>query len=315
MPEDMLEGILRAIPRAHRVVGLWLTASSETIISLKAPSKSRQRELGQSTHPTDGCYQASGNAQLPTWSRRSAEWGALKMIAEELKSRVTKHYAESTAPLMLSRFGQALRVEKLWPIEGESRSLREVLESQRPDIDVRRDPTAMAFAVVVAKGFEHIADEAIKARQESNFLENLPRSVLLAFVAKTTDNEPVHLQINSPFRYEIGPSAAREDYLLIPESYRLEGEYLEKVRDLEPEKRDLLAKNIRRWVADQSLTLDVFYTKHRETPQPRVRNEAPGVAENRSSSALERLHAAQPSGVSGRMVIPLDIALALSRLP
>jgi len=242
------------------------------------------------------------------------------MPTTEIKERIIAHYKESNEPLLLSKFGKALRVEGVWPRENETRSLRAVIESMRPEVDVIRDETALAYAIVVAKGYEHIAHNAISMRKNDSFLQNLPKSVLLAFLAKTTQAEDVYLQTKPPFKYDISDEFSDSGSALVDKSFRIEAEYIDTVYDLPVDKRELLANNIREWASKHNLSLDIFYRRRgilasiiETTRRPTSINQPPPAPEKKN--ALERLQAAQPPGIAERMVIPLDIALLLSRHP
>lgn len=91
------------------------------------------------------------------------------MLEKEIVERVKEHYATSKEPLLLSDFGKTLRFENVWPSEGEKRGLREVIEELKSDVRVVRDPKAPAYAIVVDKEHEDIANEAIKARADTVF--------------------------------------------------------------------------------------------------------------------------------------------------
>jgi hypothetical protein len=239
------------------------------------------------------------------------------MIESKIIERIRTHYENSSEPLLLSQFGKSLRVEGLWPVESETRSLREVIESQRPEVDVIRDPTALAFAVVVTKGKESIAHEIIKARHDNALLINLPRSVILAFVARKPDGLNMFLQTKNPFKYLISVSPDGEDYVLVDEEFRIRTVYFEKLSELPKEQADQLSDNIRKWAARHSISLDTFYSKDVRTERP-PSNRFVGQASHQpinTRSALERLRAAQPPDIRDRIVVPIDIALKLSQLP
>ena len=103
------------------------------------------------------------------------------MLEANIKQRVDTHYKNSKDPLLLSQFGKLLRVEGLWPVEGESRSLLKVIEELQPAVSLIRDPGAPAFTIVVAQGYESIAHEAIRARQPSSvplfIVAGLPKAI------------------------------------------------------------------------------------------------------------------------------------------
>jgi hypothetical protein len=243
------------------------------------------------------------------------------MLRDEILRRVQAHYSESEEPLLLSQFGKTLRVEGLWPVDSESRSLREVIESLKPDVDVVRDPTAVAYAIVVDKDHTHIAESAIKARHDIAFLRNLPRSVVIAFLTKKPDDAPVYLQTKSPFKYRVTAEPPSDEFILVDDEFRI-GEIgvVEAITDLSQPNRERLSASIRGWASKHNMTLDRFYKRdtalvERNAPQKRDYIEASASGLSKGTTALERLQAAQTDDIRERIVIPLDIALILSRLP
>ncbi|WP_454011471.1 hypothetical protein [Aquamicrobium terrae] len=238
---------------------------------------------------------------------------------EEIKRRVISHYQTSNVPLLLSNFGKILRVEGIWPIEGEKRSLLELIESNRPEIGVIRDPKAKAFAIVVSQGNEAIAESAIAMRGDITFLENLPRPVILAFVVDKPDGKSIYLQTKPPFRYLVADQCP-EGSVIIDDEFRKPGSFVDRPRDLSDEDISALADGIRKWATKHELTLDIFYEKDNRkadggAPTARIPSPSGRTSFYRNTTALERLLAAQPDDIAARMVVPADIALTLSKMP
>lgn len=237
-------------------------------------------------------------------------------LDQKIQQLVKTHYESSSAPLLLSQLGKSLRVEGFWPSDNGSKTLREVIEGLSPDILVKRDPDALAFAVVVTKESEHIADTAIETRRTYRFLNDLPRSLTLAFVVEVPSDQQIFVQRKPPFRYQISDDALDTDeYALVNPDLRVEGVYVDRMRDIDPDKANELATNIRDWISKNGLSLEYLRQSERHPPPGQGERLPTPQSSGRSASALERLLSAQPRDVARRMVIPADIALALSRIP
>ena len=238
---------------------------------------------------------------------------------DEIKQRILSHYEVHDTPLLLSNFGKMLRVESIWPIEGETRSLLEVIEGCSPDFSVIRDPNARAFAVVVPQGKEEIANRAIAIRGNIAFLEALPRPVLLSFVVDIPSHKNVYLQTSPVFKYHISDEAPEFQSIIIDHEYRKPGYFIERIRDLDDEKISSLSNSIRQWVSRHSLTLDIFYRKDNREEKANsalsdTKTQSNKISLSVKTTALERLFAAQPDDIASRMVVPVDIAVKLSKM-
>ncbi|MBY5610431.1 hypothetical protein HFO32_21135 [Rhizobium leguminosarum] len=233
------------------------------------------------------------------------------MTKAEIISKAKSHYSNSSEPLLLSDFGKLLRNEKLWPVEGKKK-LAEYLEEMKPDIDVVRDGSAPSYAVVVLEDNRDIAEQAIKIRQDRSFLRSLPKSVLIAFVANEVPGARIYLQTKPPFRYQHSTLPPSDDYIEVPSGKRISGLHADEVLEWRVEAvRDLAAK-VRTWLEDNGVVIE-FVSRARPdtyiTPEPTARKVIPTAG----ISMLERLYSAQPLGVAEKMVIPVDIALLLSK--
>jgi hypothetical protein len=231
------------------------------------------------------------------------------MTPDDLRDRVNRYYASDAAsdgPLLLSTFGKILRREKLWPIDGETRSLASVIADLAPDLVLTRDPDAEAFVVITPKGKEEIAVQAIERRQDLNLLKRLPRAVLLAFCAQTPD--AVYLRCRPPYRYSIDERPPDEGYIRVDPEFRMPGVFLDESRNLSPPNTQRLMHGVRRWAARHNIDLKSMASE-RPSAVAQVAAE-----QKQAANALERLYQAQPPEWRDRLVVPVDIALTLSRL-
>ncbi|MDO8410659.1 MAG: hypothetical protein Q7S93_11440 [Phenylobacterium sp.] len=224
------------------------------------------------------------------------------MIADEIRKRVARHYKEPSDAMLLSALGKELVSAGLWPIEGERRPLAKVVEEVAPELIIRADPQVKAFVVIAPEGREDIVEAAFAKRRDDQLVKRLPRPILLAFCADT--EKPVSVRTSPPYRYLVGHHDENGAVLVEPE-FRLPGTYIDDGRNLPPE---LLGK-IKAWAEAHKLDLTAL-TNPSPPPTTKPQDNKP-IGDN----ALERLHDAQPEDVRGRLVVPLDIALALSRLP
>ena len=228
------------------------------------------------------------------------------MTPEELRNRIAHHYENSDRPLLLSDFGKGLREAGLWPIEGETRSLAELIPILAPDVVVERDRAATAYVVVAPPGRRDIALAAIAQRRDLALLKRLPRAVLLAFCANTPG--PVHLRIQPPYRYLTDSAEADENHILVDEEFRLPGIFIDEAKNLPPSQVKQLSERIRAWAERHQVDLEKFM-------QPSSAATASNFNEKPAANALERLYQAQAQGLRERLTVPLDIALVLSRMP
>jgi hypothetical protein len=230
------------------------------------------------------------------------------MIEERIAELVSAHYAKEGAQLLLlSNFGVQLSKLGLWPIPGETRSLHDVVKSVAT-VEIIPDPDAQSFLAVVLVGDEARAHDAIERRHRLAFLRTIPRAVLLAFTVETPEDQPIYIRLEPRPGYVIGPEAAPEGHVVIESEFRLPGVDIGKLHNLSIDQIESLGSKIRLWCDNHNIDPGRF-----------GRREASAIGtesvDRKSSSALERLYAAQPPDIAKRLAIPLDIALALSRLP
>jgi hypothetical protein len=236
-------------------------------------------------------------------------------IETEALERIKKHYSTSNAPLMLSTLGKELRVDGKWPVLGDQRSMRQVVEALRPKADVIADPTSPSFLIAVDKEHEEIGHAIIAVRKEVRFLQNLPRTIAIAFVTGTA-NDKVYLQKQWPFKYSVNDDLGG-DFVQIDADLRLPGPFFESVRELPPETIKALAQSVRSWIERNGISLEGLVSSRLSQDASNTITTAPeaGRAHAQTRNALDRLIAAQSVDVAKVINIPLDIAQILSRLP
>lgn len=221
---------------------------------------------------------------------------------------VRLHYGKSNEPLFLSSVGQALRGQKLWPIDGEKRSLKDWLASLEPAVKVIADETSPARVAVVSAEKAEIVEERLLARRDLQLIGTLARPLLLAFCVRGSDDQPVFLTRRPPFRYTTVAPDNRDDYLAIAPQYRLPGLLLRAVTKMPANEVAALGSNIRHWADAESVALDQFTKERVELTVAAGEEVAVGTM-----SALDRLLQAQRPDVRNLLVVPADIAVLLSR--
>lgn len=228
-----------------------------------------------------------------------------QLLGDKVRELVNGHYARTSAPLLLSKLGLALREQNAWPPAGhDGSSLQKFIESLGDnDLQIVRDPAVPAYIAVATRDSLAAVSGVIANRTKASTtvpdLEELPRSVLLAFCAQQNSGESVYLSKEFPFKYRTSPPSIddRDQYWEVPPRYRRNGLMMSAVTGLGAADRLDLQKKIAKWCLDNGVSIESLY-RHQNA---------------RSANALERLIAAQPPGVAARMLIPSDIALLLSR--
>lgn len=238
------------------------------------------------------------------------------MIEEEIQKRVGAHYDRGDAVLMLSDLGVELRAASLWPPEGETKSLSEFVASV-PNIKVVRDTIQKAFAVVVPSDKVGLAVAAIHHRANVRILRKLPRAAVVAFCLDNAPGIDVFLRREPPIKYLLGSKPDDPAFVPIEPEYRVPGLFIGELSSLEPHLAEELTAKIKAWGEAHRISIEDLFaheqkTERQETTQSSVKRQAfPPLG----SSALERLLAAQTPEVAAQLSLPIDIALALSRMP
>lgn len=237
------------------------------------------------------------------------------MIEEEIKRRIVAHYAASSHVLLLSDLGADLRDAQLWPSEGDTRTLADVV-SGIDGVTTVRDENQKAFIIAITEEKKHLAENVLKHRASIRILRRLPKSVLVAFCVNLFPEERIALQAMPPFKYYNGKHNPPDGFVEVEEKYRRPGVYIDDLSSLSSEEANQLADNFLAWCDANGLQQAGFVktnsgSKVHDRPKP----VASPSSKKPASNALERLLAAQSSDIASQIQIPADIALALSRLP
>ena len=227
-----------------------------------------------------------------------------------IKAIVQEHYAKTRTPLLLSHLGSRIEKEQLWPDDRGQRSLKQLIEACRPDLDIVFDKRSPAFVAVVTPDIKNDVEEQIAARLGEKEttpvrLEDLARPILLAFCINV-QNQPIYIRRTKPFRYDVGtiPPDGESEYVVVEPEYRRPGLRIDNLNQITLTDRRDLENRIQKWATVHGLDAEQFSRLGQDD------KEMPDAGK----TALDRLLAAQPPDVAQRMMIPADIAQILSRI-
>lgn len=235
-------------------------------------------------------------------------------LEKEILNYVLKHYENSSKPLLLSELGKELRTNGIWPTEGLESGFREAVEKLRPKLQIIQDPKAIAYLIVVPEEKKAIAEKAIESRHSRQQLKSLPTALLVAFCRSVVGDEKVFFHTKRPFRYQVENKLDDIDYVQIEHKYRMPGINVERIETLSDEDSIELNNKINLWADETKLSLAEFSIFGHKTSKLSKSRVFASSLSDKKLNALERLQAAQPVDIADRVVVPLDIALTLSRL-
>jgi len=202
-----------------------------------------------------------------------------------------------------------LRAAGEWPIQGDKRTLGQALTEIAPGLTILQDPGSRAFLVVTLKGEEERAQKAFAVRRRERLLRRLPRSVILSFCADLGDQR-VYLRKTPPHRYSTDANPVEEWWPVDPE-FRSPGLFVDFDRSIGDGNADEFMQRIEAWAKRHGVDLDALAAAEAKVPtRPRTTPDLPVLT---GANALERLCYAQSPELIGRLVVPMDIALLLSR--
>jgi hypothetical protein len=130
----------------------------------------------------------------------------------------------------------------------------------------------------------------------------------LSFCIDVGPDQRIFLRKEPPHRYSLEPHAG-EEYWEVEPDVRLPGLFVDDNRELAESDIERLTSNISRWAARHQVDLEAL-----TAGTVKAKSEATVPAPGRlAANALERLHNAQLPEMASRLVVPMDIALLLSR--
>jgi hypothetical protein len=218
------------------------------------------------------------------------------------------HYSKSDEPFYLAAIGQALRGQKLWPIDGGKRSLKEWLKTLEPGIFILQDETKPARVAIVTPEKKDTVERILMGLRHSELVHTLARPVLLAFCVRGADDSPVFLTRNPPFRYTLVEPNDLQNYHAIPAELRVPGLKLTSVSRMAPSDVARLGERIQAWSDRFGVALNSLTQASAESAASVPEEVVVGTM-----SALDRLISAQRQDLRTQLVIPADIAALLSR--
>jgi hypothetical protein len=234
----------------------------------------------------------------------------LEEFQNRIKAIVQEHYGKTRTPLLLSHLGSRIEKEQLWPDDRGQRSLKQLIETCAPDLQIVFDKRSPAFVAVVTPDIKNDVMEQIAARLGENEttpvrLEDLARPILLAFCINI-QNQPIYIRRVKPFRYDVGtiPPDCESEYVVVEPEYRRPGLRIDNLNQISLTDRKDLENRIQKWATVHGLDAEQFHRLGQDD------KELPDAGK----TALDRLLAAQSPDVALRMMIPADIAQILSRI-
>ncbi len=159
---------------------------------------------------------------------------------------------------------------------------------------------------------EPIKDEMVPTSEEStNYVQDIlhkyPRSLVIAFCLKTSENTDVYFSTQAPYRYTEIPAhdpAPGPNFRLIDSNLRIG----KRSTDLTSEDHALLRERISDWARSNGLEGVFQHAYARRIEHPLQLSSASRA----TTTALDRLIQAQKSELRDKLMIPADIAELLS---
>lgn len=216
---------------------------------------------------------------------------------------VEQHYGKTERPLLLAALGLLVtRSEEVRLPEGVA--LARFIQTRLVDkLQLLRDASDPKIIAVVDEVNRTRVAEAIQRRLAgaASLVPRVPHSLRVAFCRTLDEGERIFFRTRPPFKYFVGSQPPDSSFIEIGEEFRLPGSEVHKDVRLPPEEERKLQSNLDRWMSTNQIPRDVF------------RNAIRRQDLASSGSALRRLVEAQDHDVQGRLMIPADIALLLSR--
>jgi hypothetical protein len=229
-------------------------------------------------------------------------------LIEFVETFIRDHYEAHSTPLMLAQLGAEIRSNG-YEIPGKI-PLKEYLETQfGPAMPVVQNPDVRASVAVALPDNRAAIEQQIlspgrKVLQAQEALAKFPRSMLIAFCRSLPDNQRIFLRITPPVRYMISATPLSAPYVEIQDNYRMPGEQIYSIQELDDSKKVDLADRIARWLRDNEITPEKLFMRTSVRPVTLRRG---------GSNSLERLLEAQSDDVKRKLLLPADIvALLLS---
>lgn len=226
-------------------------------------------------------------------------------LLKELRAIVVEHYDNDSSPLLLSELGHRLQQRDLWPPkDAEGKTLRQIIEGAKDsDLQIIRNKDSPAYIAVATNATKELVEQWMARRSQVvgsvPSIEDLPRSVLLAFCVPVEADQQVFVEKSAPFKYVVGTAEEidLDKHIEVARRYRRPGLNVSSPAGLNASDRLDLQTRIAAWSRDMNIPIVRFQRRTAVKPV----------------SALERLLAVQPPGIAEKIVIPGDIALLLSR--
>jgi hypothetical protein len=188
-------------------------------------------------------------------------------LIEKIKAIVVEHYRAGSSPLLLSDLGAQLRKAELWPSGGiDGKPLRQYIDAAGDrDLVIVRDKNSPAYVAVATAATKEIVEQWIARRVHAASvipnLDEIPRSVILAFCVEAGRDQSVYLTKSPPFRYEVSKPdyVDPEQSVQVEEKYRRPGLKISSLSELSATDRLDLQTRIASWSRDKNIPIETFY--------------------------------------------------------
>lgn len=234
-------------------------------------------------------------------------------IEQTLIDVVEEHYAaKEPGLLLLSTLGTILSDRGVQTDADDRRTLFEIVE-KIDKLSIVRDPHSPAFIAITTEGDEERAEEAISRRHRRAFLKGLPLALLLAFTIEIPEDRVMAVQLEPTIVYSIGEKVG-DGWIGIDSDLRVVGIEPREIDELAEASVEKLDVSVRKWCERHEIAPSSLARKHRSRA-PGAQPCAEATIKASGQTALDRLLQAQTPAVGRQIAVPIDIALALSRMP
>ena len=248
---------------------------------------------------------ASSRVDQSRARKRHANKGCI-MLNEAIKKKVSEHYRMNADELLLlSELGNKLRVENQWPILGENRSLLTIAK-EIDGVHVILDENMPTFVAIIPSEKEHDKEKIMTIWHSRCFLRGLPKALLDSFTKNLDQNQDIFFNAEPNPGYRAGGEVNGNE-IIVDQDLRMPGIDAANISKISSQNVKKLEANIREWSERHHVILDELKLNYQD---PKF-----SLSDRIGNTALERLRNAQSNDVAKRFVIPIDIAVLLSRAP
>lgn len=220
----------------------------------------------------------------------------MKTDDEAIITEIISYYENNTKPVLLAQLGAHLLRQGMKP----TGKLREVVDAI-PGMTTVNHPTVLQMIAICRHNEK---DETLKQLiGETGLLASIRRlsqAVLVAFCIELNEGNRIFLSKTNPPRYRISHEPLGDDYIEIPQDYRMSGTDIRSLAALDTRTAEDLYSNICKWAKDNNISIESL----KKGPSPVSGPTLPVLSD---SNALARFIRAQKPSIRHQIFIPLDI--------